>query len=86
VRFYSQVDLAAKKVLLAFSSRRSSGGGGAEAQRTEVIVANSEKSIELLNKSMTDERAAIHQYMYFHIHLDDLGFSEAVQARRVEDD
>jgi bacterioferritin len=36
---------------------------------------NSEKSIELLNKSVADELAAVHQYMYFHFHLDDQGFA-----------
>lgn len=29
------------------------------------------KSIELLNKSIADEMAAVHQYMYFHFHCDD---------------
>lgn len=33
------------------------------------------KSIELLNKAVSDELAAVHQYMYFHFHLDDQGFS-----------
>jgi bacterioferritin len=33
-----------------------------------------EKSIELLNKAAADELAAVHQYMYFHFHLDDQGF------------
>ena len=33
-----------------------------------------EKSIELLNKAVADELAAIHQYMYFHFHCDDQGF------------
>ncbi len=33
-----------------------------------------EKSIELLNTAIADELAAIHQYMYFHFHLDDLGY------------
>ena len=33
-----------------------------------------EKSIELLNKAVADEMAAIHQYMYFHFHCDDQGF------------
>ncbi len=33
-----------------------------------------EKSIELLNKAMAEELAAIHQYMYFHFRLDDLGY------------
>ena len=35
----------------------------------------SEQSIELLNKSVAEELAAVHQYMYFHFHLDDLGFA-----------
>jgi len=34
-----------------------------------------EKSIELLNKAVTDELSAIHQYMYFHFHLNDLGYT-----------
>jgi bacterioferritin len=34
-----------------------------------------EKSIELLNTAIADELAAIHQYMYFHFHLDDLGYA-----------
>jgi bacterioferritin len=34
-----------------------------------------EKSIELLNKAIGDELAAIHQYMYFHFRLDDLGYA-----------
>lgn len=32
------------------------------------------KSIELLNKAVADELAAIHQYMYFHFHCDDQGY------------
>ena len=32
------------------------------------------KSIELLNKAVADELAAVHQYMYFHFHLDDQGY------------
>lgn len=34
-----------------------------------------EKSIELLNTAIADELAAIHQYMYFHFRLDDLGYA-----------
>lgn len=34
-----------------------------------------EKSIELLNTAIADEIAAIHQYMYFHFRLDDLGYT-----------
>jgi bacterioferritin len=32
------------------------------------------KSIDLLNTAVADELRAVHQYMYFHFHLDDLGF------------
>ncbi len=35
---------------------------------------NREQSIALLNRAVADELAAVHQYMYFHIHLDDQGF------------
>ncbi len=33
-----------------------------------------EKSIVLLNKAVADELSAVHQYMYFHFHLDDQGY------------
>ncbi len=33
-----------------------------------------ERSIELLNKAVADELSAVHQYMYFHFHCDDLGY------------
>jgi len=33
-----------------------------------------QKSIDLLNRAAADELHAVHQYMYFHFHLDDLGF------------
>ena len=32
------------------------------------------KSIELLNKAIADELAAVHQYMYFHFICNDLGY------------
>ena len=32
------------------------------------------KSVELLNKAVSDELLAIHQYMYFHFHCDDQGY------------
>lgn len=35
---------------------------------------NKDKSIQLLNEAVADELWAVHQYMYFHFHLDDLGF------------
>ncbi len=35
---------------------------------------NREKSIELLNRAIAEELTAIHQYMYFHFVLDDLGY------------
>jgi bacterioferritin len=34
-----------------------------------------EKSIDLLNQAIADELTAIHQYMYFHFRLDDLGYA-----------
>lgn len=34
-----------------------------------------DKSIGLLNEAIADEIAAIHQYMYFHFRLDDLGYA-----------
>jgi len=34
-----------------------------------------EKSVTLLNEAIADELAAIHQYMYFHFRLDDLGYT-----------
>ncbi len=35
-----------------------------------------EESIKLLQRAAQDELAAIHQYMYFHFHLDDQGLSK----------
>ena len=35
-----------------------------------------EKNIELLNKAVADELAAVHQYMYFHFHLEDQGYGQ----------
>jgi len=32
------------------------------------------QSIDLLNKAVGDELAAVHQYMYFHFHCDDEGY------------
>ena len=32
------------------------------------------KSIDLLNHAAADELQAVHQYMYFHFHLDDQGY------------
>ena len=37
------------------------------------------KSIELLNRAVADELQAVHQYMYFHFHLDDQGFAPLSQ-------
>jgi len=33
------------------------------------------KSIEVLNRAVGDELQAVHQYMYWHFHLDDQGFA-----------
>lgn len=32
-------------------------------------------SVDLLNQAVADELQAVHQYMYFHFHLDDQGFA-----------
>jgi len=37
-------------------------------------MKNAQKSIDLLNKAVADELLAVHQYMYWHFHLDDQGF------------
>lgn len=37
------------------------------------------KSIHLLNQAVADELQAVHQYMYFHFHLDDQGFTPLSQ-------
>jgi bacterioferritin len=33
-------------------------------------------SIALLNRAVADELTAVHQYMYFHFHLDDQGYGK----------
>jgi len=40
---------------------------------------DSAKSIRLLNTAVADELLAVHQYMYFHFHLDDQGFKPLAQ-------
>ena len=35
---------------------------------------SAQDTIALLNQAVADELSAIHQYMYFHFHLDDQGF------------
>ena len=40
---------------------------------------NRAKSIQLLNRAVADELQAVHQYMYFHFHLDDQGFRPLAQ-------
>lgn len=34
-----------------------------------------QKSVDLLNRAVSDELQAVHQYMYWHFHLDDQGFA-----------
>jgi len=42
------------------------------------------KSITLLNKAVADELQAVHQYMYWHFHLDDQGFAPlAAMLKRI---
>jgi bacterioferritin len=35
---------------------------------------DAKKSIDLLNRAVADELQTVHQYMYWHFHLDDQGF------------
>ena len=45
---------------------------------------NKDKSIALLNKGVADELQAVHQYMYWHFHLDDQGFRPlALMLKRI---
>jgi bacterioferritin len=45
---------------------------------------DAKKSIGLLNKGVADELQAVHQYMYWHFHLDDQGFTPlAAMFRRI---
>ncbi len=37
-------------------------------------MKSKEKSIDLLNRAVADELSAVHQYMYFHFHCNDMGF------------
>jgi bacterioferritin len=48
--------------------------GVAWAQPRSNESMNKNKSIELLNQGVADELQAVHQYMYWHFHLDDQGF------------
>jgi len=43
---------------------------------------NAQKSIELLNRAVADELQAVHQYMYWHFHLDDQGFGPLADLLR----
>jgi bacterioferritin len=45
---------------------------------------DAQKSVDLLNEAVADELRAIHQYMYWHFHLDDQGFGPlAALLRRI---
>jgi bacterioferritin len=46
-------------------------------------ILDTQKSIALLNKAVADELTAVHQYMYFHFHLDDQGFGPLSTLFRV---
>jgi bacterioferritin len=41
-----------------------------------------QKSISLLNRAVADELQAVHQYMYWHFHLDDQGFGPLASLLR----
>ena len=45
-------------------------------------MADRTRSIELLNEALADELAAVHQYMYFHFRLDDLGYAPLANQLR----
>ena len=49
------------------------------AEGKVLTMAKHEKSIVLLNKAVADELSAVHQYMYWHFHLDDQGFDLLAQ-------
>jgi bacterioferritin len=55
----------------------SHGGGGVQPDKAvqERLGMDAPKSIALLNKAVADELQAVHQYMYWHFHLDDQGFA-----------
>jgi bacterioferritin len=38
------------------------------------------KSIEMLNKAVSEELTAVHQYMYFHFHCEDMGYMPLAQV------
>ena len=42
----------------------------------------SQKSIQLLNTAVADELQTVHQYMYWHFHLDDQGFGPLASLLR----
>jgi bacterioferritin len=47
-------------------------------------MKDKQRSMDLLNKGVSDELLAVHQYMYFHFHLDDQGFAPlAALFRRI---
>lgn len=39
-----------------------------------MIADNRKKSVEVLNRAVAEELTALHQYMYFHFHLEDMGY------------
>lgn len=40
-------------------------------------------SVVLLNRAVADELTAVHQYMYFHFHLDDQGFAPLARLFKI---
>ena len=39
-----------------------------------MVAENRKKSVEVLNKAVAMELTAVHQYMYFHFHCEDMGY------------
>ena len=39
-----------------------------------MVAKNRQKSVDVLNRAVAEELTALHQYMYFHFHLEDMGY------------
>ena len=39
-----------------------------------MVEKNRQKSVDVLNRAVAMELTAVHQYMYFHFHLEDMGY------------
>jgi len=60
------MNVVGRRIVGYFEARRPSAHNG-------VPMLNRETSIKLLNQAVADELSAVHQYLYFHFHLEDQG-------------